>query len=113
MWLVEAGAQLLCFTDILIWVALAAPLDLRWVDSAFWYGVDGQGYDWWAIAISVVVVIGFGGIREEKFYRLVPRLRDFGVYFACLAGVLLTGACTRTAAVAAARLCGHGRATRC
>ena len=88
---VYTGAKLLCFTDILVWVALAAPLDLRWVDDAFWYGPDGQAYDWWAIAISVVLVIGFAGTREEAFYRLVPRLRDFGVYLACLAGVLLTG----------------------
>ena len=33
---------------MLIWAALAAPLDLRWFGDQFWFGIHGSSYDWYA-----------------------------------------------------------------
>lgn len=75
---------------MLIWAALAAPLDLRWFGDQFWFGIHGSSYDWWAITVSVLIVVGFGAFRDDQFYRLVPRLKDLGIALVALVGVLLT-----------------------
>ncbi len=73
---VERGRPGLTWTDAAIWLFLWIPFDLRW-NYDLWFGYGG-GYNWWSIAISVVAVVGWYGLRDlpEFGYRLVPRVKD-------------------------------------
>lgn len=74
---VGAGRAGLTWVDAAVWMFLWIPFDLRW-NYDLWQGAEGFGYNWWAIAISVVAVVGWWGLRglPNFGYRLVPRVRD-------------------------------------
>ena len=72
---IQRGRRGLTWVDAAVWMLLWIPFDLRWI-----YDLGGD-YNWWAIAISVLGVIGWYGMRDlpEFGYRLVPNLRDIVV----------------------------------
>ncbi len=76
---VPAGRPGLTWTDAAVWLFLWIPFDLRW-SYDLWFGYGG-GYNWWALALSVVAVLGWSGLRAwpDFGYRLVPRGRDVGI----------------------------------
>ncbi len=70
------GQRGLTWSDLAIWLLLWIPFDLRW-NYDLWFGFGG-GYNWWALALSVLGVLGWGLLRElpDFGYRLVPRWAD-------------------------------------
>jgi len=77
---IEKGNPGLTWADAAVWLLLWIPFDLRW-SYALWFGPQGFVYSWWAIAITVLAVIGWYGFRELPGfgYRLIPNSRDLGV----------------------------------
>ncbi len=70
-----AGAKAfrLGWRDAAIWILLWIPFDLRWYPNM----QAGLDYTWWAIALSVIAVIGWQGYRRADIgYNLVPKLKD-------------------------------------
>ena len=62
--------------DVALWVLLWIPFDLRWSMEMH----PLMGYTWWAIAISVIAVIGWNGYRKlDVGFRLVPKFKDITV----------------------------------
>ncbi len=82
-WRDARGHTTLTWTDAAVWLLLWIPFDLRW-NYDLWPGLAGLKYAWWAIAITVVAVVGWYGLRAwpEFGYRLVPRGRDVTVALA-------------------------------
>ena len=77
--------------DLLIFVILFAPLDFRWFEIDYFYGPRSLGYDWWALAITVLAILGwkFCNNMPGFGYRLIPTWKDFliGFLFAVLLGI--------------------------
>lgn len=77
--------------DLLIFVILFAPLDFRWFETDYFYGPRSLGYDWWALAITVLAIVGwkFCNNMPGFGYRLIPTWKDFliGFLFAVLLGI--------------------------
>ena len=68
----------LTWTDLLLWIVLWIPFDLRWYMGMLPHGSDS--YAWFSVAISVVAIIGWNGYREAGIgYNLVPKLKDLRV----------------------------------
>jgi len=67
--------------DVAMWCLLFIGLDYRWYDTDYWFGAPGMMYDWWAVAITLLGLIGWGMLRNlQGFgYRLIPTLKDFGI----------------------------------
>ncbi len=86
--LADRGYPRMMWTDTTFWVFLWIPFDYRWVYD-LWQGVDQLAYAWWAVALTVVTVYGYGVLRDLPGlgYRLLPRWRDLGVALAATAGV--------------------------
>ncbi|HCW51504.1 MAG TPA: hypothetical protein DGR79_05490 [Clostridiales bacterium] len=82
---VRRGQRGLTWADVAVWMLLWIPFDLRWV-----YDLGGD-YHWWAIALSVLGVIGWYGMRDLPGfgYRLVPRWRDVAVALAATAALMV------------------------
>lgn len=77
--------------DLLIWAACAAPLDLRWFEvSGFWNGI-GDAYNWWAIALSVLLIGSYGLVRRSSFfdYNLTLNIKSVGIIVAAVTLELL------------------------
>jgi len=68
----------LTFVDVALWCLLFVPLDYRWYNIFYWSGPAGMSYDWWAVAITVLGIIGWGLLRDLPGfgYRLVPTFKD-------------------------------------
>ncbi len=77
---IEKGKSGLTWADGAVWLLLWIPFDLRW-NYELWNGVDGFAYNWWAIAVSVIAVIGWYGLRELPgfTYNLVPTWKDIKI----------------------------------
>ena len=75
----KPGQPGLTWVDGAIWLLLWIPFDLRW-NYDLWFGPEGFNYSWWAVAISVMAVIGWGSLRglPNFGYRLAPRWSDLG-----------------------------------
>lgn len=68
----------LTWTDLLLWLVLWIPFDLRWYMGMLPAGTDS--YAWFSVAISVVAIIGWNGYRSAGIgYNLVPNLKDLRV----------------------------------
>ncbi len=69
---IQRGQRGLTWMDVAIWMLFWIPFDLRWI-----YDLGGD-YNWWSIALSVLAVVGWYGLRDlpEFGYRLVPQWRD-------------------------------------
>ena len=71
----------LSWSDLSLWMLLWIPFDLRWYN-------DMQAhldYNWWAMAISVIAIIGWYGYRGANIgYNLVPKLKDFPIAIVAL-----------------------------
>lgn len=85
--LADRGYPRVMWTDTTFWVFLWIPFDYRWVYD-IWQGVDQLAYAWWAVALTVVTVYGYGVLRDFPGlgYRLLPRRRDLGVALVATAG---------------------------
>ena len=72
------------WTDIVLWIILWIPFDLRW-------STDMQphlDYFWWSISVSLVAVIGWAGYRRADIgFRLVPQIKD--LYISLLALLMI------------------------
>lgn len=77
---VEHGRAGLTWTDVAVWLLLWIPFDLRW-NYDLWFGMDGFAYHWWAVALTVLGVLGWYAFRglPDFGYRLTPRWRDIGI----------------------------------
>ena len=77
---IKYGQAGLTWTDVTVWLLLWIPFDLRW-NYELWTGADGFAYNWWAVAVSVTAVIGWGVLRglPNFGYRLIPNWRDIKV----------------------------------
>ena len=74
----------LSWNDIALWMLLWIPFDLRW--SMQMHAL--LGYTWWAMAISVIAVIGWRGYRKADIgFNLVPKLKD--LYITLLALLMI------------------------
>ena len=74
----------LTWNDIALWMLLWIPFDLRW--SMEMHAL--LGYTWWAMAISVIAVIGWRGYRKADIgFNLVPKLKD--LYITLLALLMI------------------------
>ena len=98
----------LTFVDTAMWCLLFIPLDYRWYDTYYWFGPAGMSYDWWALAITLLVrvyylyasttkltqplqqgVIGWGLLRDLPGfgYRLIPTFKDLVIGVGALVGL--------------------------
>ena len=74
----------LSWNDVALWILLWIPFDLRWSMEMH----PLTGYTWWAIAISLIAVIGWSGFRNaETGFNLVPGFKD--LYIALLALLMI------------------------
>ncbi len=74
----------LSWNDVALWMLLWIPFDLRWSMEMH----PLLGYTWWAIAISLIAVIGWQGYRNaEVGFNLVPKFKD--LYAALLALLMI------------------------
>ena len=80
------GKRGLTWADAAVWLLLWIPFDLRW-NYDLWFGPAGFAYNWWAVALTVVGVLGWYGLRDLPVfgYRLVPRRRDLTLALAATA----------------------------
>lgn len=80
LWQAKRGTAGISYADAAVWLLLWIPFDLRW-NYDLWSGVDGFAYNWWAVALSVLAVVGWYGLRDlPNFgYRLIPNRRDIAV----------------------------------
>ena len=64
-------------TDVLAWLLLWIPFDLRWWNELY-AGPGGQyGYHVWAVYVTAVALLGWGLCRRSpKLGIRVPRIRD-------------------------------------
>ncbi|MEN8243152.1 MAG: CPBP family intramembrane glutamic endopeptidase [Chloroflexota bacterium] len=87
---IEKGKSGLTWADAAVWLLLWIPFDLRW-NQDLWFGKDGFVYNWWAVAITVVAIIGWYAFRElpDFGYRLIPKMRDLGIGLLATAALLV------------------------
>lgn len=75
------------WTDLVIWMLLWIPFDLRW-SMEILPAVDSISYTWWAIAVSAIGIVGWYGYRGADIgFNLVPKLKD--VYVSLLALIVI------------------------
>jgi membrane protease YdiL (CAAX protease family) len=68
----------LTWSDLLLWIVLWIPFDLRWYMGILPHGIDS--YAWFSVAISVIGIIGWNGYRGANIgYNLVPKLKDLRI----------------------------------
>jgi membrane protease YdiL (CAAX protease family) len=80
----ESETFALTWTDVILWIVLWIPFDLRWSMEMH----PMLDYTWWSIAISVIAVIGWRGYRKAEIgINLVPRFKD--LYIALLALLMI------------------------
>ena len=66
------------WSDLLLWMVLWIPFDLRWYMGMLPTGSDS--YAWFSVALSVIAIIGWNGYRGAGIgYNLVPKLKDFRI----------------------------------
>ena len=74
----------LSWNDVALWMLLWIPFDLRWSMEMH----PLLGYTWWAMAISVIAVIGWQGYRNADMgFNLVPKFKD--LYITLLALLMI------------------------
>jgi membrane protease YdiL (CAAX protease family) len=87
------AAEGLTGIDLAVWLLLWIPFDLRWNAQIFPGRDVGIAYNWWAIYLVVIAIIGWGRLRQLPGfdYRLIPRGgRDFVWAGIAFLGVLVT-----------------------
>lgn len=84
----DRGYPRMMWTDTTFWLVLWVPFDFRW-HYDLWYGPDFLAYGWWAIMLTVVVVYGYGVLRDLPGlgYRLLPRWTDVSIAILATAGL--------------------------
>ena len=72
-------------TDLLAWLLLWVPFDLRWWNELY-SGPDGQyGYEIWSVYVTGVALLGWGLCRRSPPLGIrLPRSRDVIVSFGAL-----------------------------
>ncbi len=79
----------LSWMDLIIWLLLWIPFDLRWTMELL-PAVDTVSYTWWSIVISLLAVIAWVGFREADIgYRLAPDGKDVLVALTALALIMV------------------------
>jgi membrane protease YdiL (CAAX protease family) len=75
------------WTDLALWILLWIPFDLRW--SMELLPGASETYTWWSIAISLIAVIGWSGLRGADIgFNLVPKFKDILVALIALAIIM-------------------------
>jgi membrane protease YdiL (CAAX protease family) len=83
---VEKGKPGLTAVDLVVWLVLFVPLDLRW-SYTLWPKHHEGAYAFWAVAVAYLAALGWGGERAlPSLGHRPPVLRDLGVGFAALLG---------------------------
>jgi len=76
------------WSDLLLWLVLWIPFDLRWYMGMLPAGIDS--YAWWSVALSVIAVIGWHGYRGADIgYNLVPKFRDLRIALLALVMIMV------------------------
>lgn len=69
---------ILTWTDLVLWLLLWIPFDLRWYMQML--PATNDSYTWWSVAISVVGVVGWVGYHRAGIgFNLTPRLKDLRI----------------------------------
>ena len=72
------------WNDVALWILLWIPFDLRWSMEMH----PLLDYSWWALAISVIAIIGWKGYRNAEIgFNLVPKFKD--LYITLLALLMI------------------------
>jgi membrane protease YdiL (CAAX protease family) len=78
----------LTWTDLMLWIILWIPFDLRWYMGMLPAASDS--YAWWSVAISVIGIIGWNGYRGAGIgYNLVPKFKDLRVVLVAMALIMV------------------------
>ena len=59
---IQHGRRGLTWADLAVWLLLWIPFDLRW-NYDLWFGPKGFAYNWWAVLLTVMAVLGWYGLR--------------------------------------------------
>jgi membrane protease YdiL (CAAX protease family) len=75
------------WSDVAVWIILWILFDLRWYMEIL-PAVGDISYTWWAIAVSVIALIGWYGFRGADIgFNLVPRFKD--IYITLIALIVI------------------------
>jgi len=75
------------WTDLVLWILLWIPFDLRWSMELLPAGIESYG--WLSVALSVISVIGWSGYRGADIgFNLVPKIKDLRVALTALAIIM-------------------------
>ncbi len=87
---IQRGQPGLTWADAAVWLMIWIPFDLRW-NYDLWYGPDGFAYNWWSVALTVLAVAGWYGLRElpDFGYNLAPTWKDIRATLIVVAGLLV------------------------
>jgi len=81
----ESDSFALTWTDVVLWIVLWIPFDLRWSMDMH----PMLDYTWWSIAISVIAIIGWRGYRKAEIgINLVSRFKDLYIALWALAMIM-------------------------
>lgn len=74
------------WVDVIVWLIMWTSIDLRFYDKYLYLGVQGQGYQWWSAAWTVILILAFICHRriDGLSFRLIPHWKDPLLALGCL-----------------------------
>jgi len=77
------GSRIFTWTDLAVWLLLLFPREINW---NLWSHFPREAYQWWAMAMSVYLVVGWKCLKPHvnTGFSLIPTLRDLFAFFVTL-----------------------------